>query len=101
MPLYLVDRTMQGEPVGIWNDQGQSSYIPGQEDEQSAAQRTVQAKGQSIPWSEWVDNLSSSVNFSRIWGDIDTPELDMSKVLSQLRDRQTAINNQNVPIDRD
>jgi len=100
MPLYLVDKKFDGTPIGIWNDQGSSYYIPGQAARAKQASTTVNAKGTQVPWSEWADNLARSINHRTWWATIDTPELDMTKVLGELRDHQIAVDNQSVTPDK-
>lgn len=88
MALLLVDRTFEGEPIGIWTDSGESYYVPGKDDEKARAQRIIAGYG-GLPWSAATEHLADSMNHRQWWQAFDTP-LDLEAALSQLRDEYFA-----------
>lgn len=82
MSLLLVDRTFDGEPIGIWNDSGDSYYVPGHDNEQGRAKATIGSY--DLPWSALTERLEDSMNHRSWWQAYDTPD-ELEPALSQLR----------------
>lgn len=82
MALYLVEKTFDGEPIGVWNDSGESSYTPGAEAAQQMAEGIVKAS--SLPWSVWVAQLADKIGHRRWWGELDS-SADLAGALEEAR----------------
>lgn len=98
MTLYLVHKHLNGEPVGIWDDRGNSFYQVNDNHEEALGRATVKAKGVTLPWSQFVDRMSGTMNMREAWGQIDTP-LDLGMALAQVRADYQARQSAKVAVD--
>lgn len=70
--LLLVHKTLDGEPIGVWNDEGGSYYAPGKEDQQAGGQATLDQRGYAVPWSVFVNRKANAVTYEDWWEALDT-----------------------------
>lgn len=96
--LYLVEKTFDGEPIGIWTDAGTSYYIPGHESEQGTASGIVSNKGTELPWSVWVDQLTSKIGHRRWWDEVDT-SAEMPEALDTAREKYFSLQSNQTAVD--
>lgn len=67
MALLLVHRRYSGEPVGVWDEAGQSYYMPGEDYMQEEGAASVHARGSFLPWDAFVEKQAGTVNFQEWW----------------------------------
>lgn len=67
MALVLIHRNLAGEPLGVWDEEGNSKYVPGNENAQKRAKSTIADKGTLIPWDDFVEKLTSYTNSVEWW----------------------------------
>lgn len=99
MALLLVHRTLDGEPVGIWSESGESYYAPGFEDRQADGEAVVDAKGENVPWSTFVERKAASFNFQEVWGGY-TSSKPLAAALEAVRDQYFTNQAKDIPVDR-
>ena len=65
MELFLVHRTYNGEPVGIWDSAGRNVYRnPSFE---ASGKSMIDTKGESLPWEDFVDKVERYTNYRDWW----------------------------------
>jgi len=83
MATYLIHKNLDGEPIGSWNDAGESAYAAGFDDQRGSGRLTVQDKGWGVPWSVFARRLAATTNFHEWWGVLEhngTPEAALDDV---------------------
>jgi hypothetical protein len=88
MATLLIHTNTEGQPQGVWSEDGQSFYEPGS----SLAGRGAAALKQrgSLPWTEYVDRRVHRTSQRDGWTSIDTPETDLARVLADQRNEYQA-----------
>ena len=70
MSLYLLHRSVNGEPVGIWDKMGRSVYLnPDFEDQ---ARALIETKSEDVTWASFVDKVTHYTNFREWWESIES-----------------------------
>ncbi|WP_130176717.1 hypothetical protein [Cryobacterium sp. SO1] len=87
--LYLIQKTMVGEPVGIHSEGGQSYFWPGRDQQAGLGRAIAGTKGTKVPWDVFVDHKSGAVNHQMFWGAADS-DTDLQSTLNQARDKYFA-----------
>lgn len=72
MAVVLIHKTMDGEPVGAWEDQATSYYAPSFEKMQKRARSLLADKGTNVPWDVWADQLAYRTSHVDFWDFEDT-----------------------------
>lgn len=80
MALYLVHRTMAGEPIGVHSEAGEHYYEPTMEH----LKRTF-GTGGSRSWAEFVEEKTQTFNQRILWDQVEDDRTDLEDVLSTLR----------------
>lgn len=70
MSLYLLHRSVNGEPVGIWDKMGRSVYLNA--DFEPQAKVLIETKSENVTWASFVDKLSHYTNFREWWESIES-----------------------------
>lgn len=70
MALYLLHRSVSGEPVGIWDQQGRNVYL--NDDFEPQATALIKTKSEKVTWASFVDKLSRYTNFREWWEGVDS-----------------------------
>ena len=83
--LYLFQLDGQGDPVGVWAENGDHFYLPDHLDFQKRGELTVPERTENTSWDEWCERLSMSFNPHVHWTSIDYPEASLSDILSTAR----------------
>lgn len=74
MAEVLIHKTMDGEPIGILNDAGESYYAPGFASDEATGKWVVKSKGWAVPWSVFIRRRADTTNFTDWWAVLDTSE---------------------------
>lgn len=83
MSLYLLHRSVNGEPVGIWDKMGRSVYL--KEEFKPQAQSLIDTKSENVTWASFVDKLMHYTNFREWWEGIESNR-SLKAVLDDARD---------------
>lgn len=86
MPTYLIQTTLKGEPIGVWNEQAQRSYMPGNARLENYALHMVTQRNLRKPWPVVIDELKTKTNHQYDWASTTNASSDLEKVLSDVRD---------------
>lgn len=77
MTKYLLHKDLAGNPIGVWNEQG-DNYYPASTDLKKSAENLMYTRMEGEPWDEFSDRLSSRVSHRDWWEVLDssksTPE---------------------------
>lgn len=84
MAILLIHKAMDGEPLGIWNEDGESYYTPGYEEAEDDGRDTIETKGWAIPWYAFAERVSRGVNFQEWWSTVVTDD-PLEDALEQAR----------------
>jgi len=90
MALMLVHATLDGTPIGVWNEALESFYSPGFEGLQNRAKAMLQTKGTAVPWDVYVDRMEQRTSFVDWWKTVDT-EASLEDALSSEIGRYRAL----------
>lgn len=82
MALYLLHRSLDGEPVGIWDKLGRSVYL--KEEFEPKAKALIGTKSENVPWESFVDKLEHYTNFREWWEGVNSNRT-MKAVLDDAR----------------
>jgi len=85
MALFLIHKTLEGEPVGIFSEVGDVFYQPGFEQLQKQGEQIVGYKGTSVPWDVFVEEKTRSANHRFWWGSVDDDRIDLEEILLDAR----------------
>lgn len=64
--LYLIHKKFDGEPQGIWAEDGTNFYVPGSPLEREGALE-VSYRRDTTPWEVFVEEKSDAVNHRTWW----------------------------------
>lgn len=84
--LYLIQKTMVGEPVGIHSEGGTSYFWPLRDQQAGLGKAIAGTKGTQVPWDVFVDHKSGSVNHQMFWGSAESDKT-MQDTLADARER--------------
>lgn len=87
MALYLLHRTFNGEPVGIWDKMGRSIYL--KQEFESKARSLIETKSENVSWRAFVNKLSRYTNYREWWQEIDSNRSMKSVLDDALSEYQT------------
>lgn len=97
--LFLIQATLEGEPVGVWDSEGHNLYSPGNDLLKNKAKARLGTLTSTKPWPAIVGDLTQGVNHQYWWSSTDSPS--MQQALSDTRDRYFAQSAENHPLDKD
>lgn len=99
METLLIHKNYDGEPMGVWNEKGQSVYVPGQDTFKKKGQRRMDSRGWSIPWADFVERAAETVNHHS-WWDRMTTSASLDAALEVARNKYFSSQNEEVALDR-
>jgi hypothetical protein len=83
--LYLIQKTMVGEPVGIHAKDGTSYFWPLKEQFAAVGKTMVSFRGTNVPWDVFVDHRAGAVDHRTFWGALETTS-SIEEALTEARD---------------
>lgn len=83
--LYLVQKTMVGEPVGIHSEDGTNYFWPLKEQFAGIGKAIAGVRGTNLPWDVFVDQRAGAVDHRTFWGALET-DSSMQNALTEARD---------------
>lgn len=100
MALLLVHRRMDGKPLGIFDDAGDSFYLPDvPEADIAQGKASIEDKAPNLPWSVFVDRRTSGFNHRYLWDAIESSR-SLQETLHDLRIQHNTDENKDIPADR-
>lgn len=77
--LYLLHSDFQGNPIGLWNENGENYYF---EDNtlKKSAQGLMDSRFDGESWEEFADRLSDRVSHRDWWETHESSNTDLAKV---------------------
>lgn len=84
MALYLLHKTLNGEPIGIFSETGEDFYFPDYEDKEKAGRASV-PRTFTKPWNVFVEEKTRSFNHRFLWGSVEDERTDLEDVLLDQR----------------
>lgn len=82
--LYLVHENNGGEPVGVWNEAGDSQYKPDANYFRTRGRRAMENRPEHGDWAKYAAGLATSFNPNDSWQTHDLPEAPLQDVLGQV-----------------
>lgn len=84
MALYLIHQTLDGEPIGIFSEDGEDFYAPEFEAKEKLGRASV-PQTLSKPWSTFVEEKTRSFNHRFLWGSVEDDRTDLEDILNAQR----------------
>lgn len=94
MATYLIHKTMDGEPIGAWNDAQEGAYAAGYGTQKEDGRQTVTAKGYAVPWSVFARRIAATINHHEWWGVLEhngSPEEALDDARNSFFSRQSSL----------